>query len=147
VDQWPGGDDVLSSVVCRGLYLNPLDYALVLCVVEKSRIQALNRTQPALPMGLGYVEGLTHDYVRHGTTTLYAAGNIAIGTVLMARKPRHRHREFLAFPRRPDDCIPPEIDVHPIVDNTPPTSTRKCVDGWHSGPDTGFMTQRPAHRG
>src|SRR5262252_10432184 len=64
-----------------GLYLNPPDYALVLCVDEKSQIQALNRTQPVLPMGLGYIEGITHDYVRHGTTTLFAALDVATGAV------------------------------------------------------------------
>ena len=62
-----------------GLYLNPPDHALVLCVGEKSQIQALNRTHPVLPMGLGYVEGVTHDYIRHGTTTLFAALDIATG--------------------------------------------------------------------
>jgi len=100
-----------------GLYLNPPDHALVLCVDEKSQIQALNRTQPVLPMGLGYVEGVTHDYVRHGTTTLFAALDIATGTVFTECKPRHRHQEFLAFLRRLDDCIPSELEVHLIVDN------------------------------
>src|SRR5881396_1296541 len=80
-----------------GLYLNPPDHALVLCVDEKSQIQALTRTQPVLPMGLGYVEGVTHDYVRHGTTTLFAALDIATGTVFTECKPRHRHQEFLSF--------------------------------------------------
>ena len=64
-----------------GLYLNPPDHALVLCVDEKSQVQALQRTQPVLPMGLGYVEGITHDYIRHGTTTLFAALDIANGSV------------------------------------------------------------------
>jgi len=100
-----------------GLYLNPPDHALVLCVDEKSQIQALNRTQPVLPMGLGYVEGVTHDYVRHGTTTLFAALDVATGAVFTECKPRHRHQEFLAFLRRLDDCIPSELDVHLIVDN------------------------------
>jgi putative transposase len=100
-----------------GLYLNPPDHALVLCVDEKSQIQALNRTQPVLPMGLGYVEGVTHDYVRHGTTTLFAALDIATGTVFTECKPRHRHQEFLAFLRRLDECIPSDLDVHLIVDN------------------------------
>ncbi len=100
-----------------GLYLNPPDHALVLCVDEKSQIQALNRTQPVLPMGLGYVEGVTHDYVRHGTTTLFAALDIATGAVFTECKPRHRHQEFLAFLRRLDQCIPTELDVHLIVDN------------------------------
>jgi putative transposase len=100
-----------------GLYLNPPDHALVLCVDEKSQIQALNRTQPVLPMGLGYVEGVTHDYVRNGTTTLFAALDIATGAVFTECKPRHRHQEFLSFLRRLDDCIPSGLDVHLIVDN------------------------------
>ena len=100
-----------------GLYLNPPDHALVLCVDEKSQIQALNRTQPVLPMGFGYVEGITHDYVRHGTTTLFAALDIATGTLFTACKPRHRHQEFLAFLRRLDACIPEKLDVHLVVDN------------------------------
>lgn len=100
-----------------GLYLNPPDHALVLCVDEKSQIQALNRTQPVLPMGLGYVEGITHDYVRHGTTTLFAALDIATGAVFTECKPRHRHQEFLSFLRRLDAAIPEELDVHLIVDN------------------------------
>jgi putative transposase len=100
-----------------GLYLNPPDHALVLCVDEKSQIQALNRTQPLLPMGLGYVEGITHDYVRHGTTTLFAALDIATGAVFTECKPRHRHQEFLSFLRRLDASIPEHLDVHLIVDN------------------------------
>jgi putative transposase len=100
-----------------GLYLNPPDHALVLCVDEKSQIQALNRTQPVLPMGLGYVEGITHDYVRHGTTTLLAALDIATGAVFTECKPRHRHQEFLSFLRRLDACIPQHLEVHLVVDN------------------------------
>jgi putative transposase len=100
-----------------GLYLNPPDHALVLCVDEKSRIQGLNRTQPVLPMGLGYIEGVTHDYVRHGTTTLFAALDIATGAVFTECKPRHRHQEFLSFLRQLDACIPEPLDVHLIVDN------------------------------
>ena len=95
-----------------GLYLNPPDHALVLCVDEKSQIQALNRTQPVLPMGLGYVEGVTHDYVRHGTTTLFAALDVATGVVFTECKPRHRHQEFLSFLRRLDACIPQDLEVH-----------------------------------
>jgi transposase len=100
-----------------GLYLHPPDHALVLCVDEKSQIQALNRTQPVLPMGLGYVEGITHDYVRHGTTTLFAALDIANGKVFTACKPRHRHQEFLSFLRHLDQNVPPAYEVHLIVDN------------------------------
>jgi putative transposase len=100
-----------------GLYLNPPDHALVLCVDEKSQIQALNRTQPVLPMGLGYVEGITHDYVRHGTTTLFAALDIATGAVFTECKPHHRHQEFLSFLRSLEACVPPELEVHLVVDN------------------------------
>jgi putative transposase len=100
-----------------GLYLNPPDKAVVLCVDEKSQIQALDRTQPSLPMGMGYVEGVTHDYVRHGTTTLFAALNIATGQVLTVCKRRHRHQEYLGFLKRLDDSIPAGMDVHLVVDN------------------------------
>jgi putative transposase len=100
-----------------GLYLNPPDHALVLCVDEKSQIQALNRTQPVLPMGLGYVEGITHDYVRHGTTTLFAALDVATGAVFTECKARHRHQEFLSFLRSLDGCVPAELEVHLVVDN------------------------------
>jgi len=100
-----------------GLYLNPPDHAMVLCVDEKSQIQALNRTQPMLPMGLGYVEGVTHDYVRHGTTTLFAALDIANGEVITQCKARHRHQEFLAFLRHIDANVPKDLDVHLVIDN------------------------------
>ncbi len=100
-----------------GLYLNPPDHAVVLCVDEKTQIQALQRTQPLLPMGLGYVEGVTHDYVRHGTTTLFAALDVATGEVLTQCKRRHRHQEFLAFLRHIDASVPKTLDVHLIVDN------------------------------
>jgi transposase len=100
-----------------GLYLNPTENALVLCVDEKSQIQALERSQPVLPMGLGYVEGVTHDYYRHGTTTLFAALDVADGSVITQRKPRHRHQEFLSFLRHIDTQVPADLDVHLIVDN------------------------------
>jgi putative transposase len=100
-----------------GLYLNPPDHAIVLCVDEKSQIQALDRTQPLLPLGLGYVEGVTHDYVRHGTTTLFAALDIASGRVLAQCKRRHRHQEFLQFLRHIEASVPKKLDVHLIVDN------------------------------
>ena len=100
-----------------GLYLNPPDHAVVLCVDEKTQVQALNRTQPMLPMGLGYVEGVTHDYVRHGTTTLFAALDIATGQVITQCKKRHRHQEFLAFLRHIDANVPEPFDVHLIADN------------------------------
>lgn len=100
-----------------GLYLNPPDKAMVLCVDEKSQIQALDRTQPLLPMGLGYVEGVTHDYVRHGTTTLFAALDIATGQVLTCCKNRHRHQEYLQFLKQVDANVPPNLGIHLVVDN------------------------------
>jgi transposase len=100
-----------------GLYLNPPDSALVLAVDEKSQIQALNRTQPVLPMGLGYVEGITHDYVRHGTTTLFAALDVASGNVITQCKPHHRHQEFLSFLKHIDRNVPKELDIHLVIDN------------------------------
>jgi transposase len=100
-----------------GLYLNPPDSALVLAVDEKSQIQALNRTQPLLPMGLGYVEGITHDYVRHGTTTLFAALDVASGNVITQCKPHHRHQEFLSFLKHIDRNVPKELDIHLVIDN------------------------------
>lgn len=100
-----------------GLYLNPPENAVVLGVDEKSQIQALDRTQPMLPMGLGYVEGVTHDYVRHGTTTLFAALDIASGTVITQCKRKHRHQEFLAFLKDIEQQVPEDLDIHAIVDN------------------------------
>jgi Integrase core domain. len=100
-----------------GLYLNPPDKALVLSVDEKSQIQALERSQPLLPMGLGYVEGVTHDYKRHGTTTLFAALDVQSGEVLTQCKKRHRHQEFLTFLNYLDASVPSELDVHLIIDN------------------------------
>ena len=99
-----------------GLYLNPPDHAVVLCVDKKSQ-QALDRTQGSLPLGLGFVEGFTHDYIRHGTTTLFAALDVATGKVLARCSKRHRHQEFLTFLRLIDKEVPPELDIHLIADN------------------------------
>ena len=100
-----------------GLYLNPPDKAVVLCVDEKSQIQALERAQPLLAMGLGYVEGVTHNYIRHGTTTLFAALDLATGTVIGQCQRRHRHQEYLRFLREIDANVPKGLAVHLIVDN------------------------------
>jgi putative transposase len=100
-----------------GLYLNPPQNALVLCVDEKSQCQALERTQPILPMGLGYLEGVTHDYIRHGTTTLFAALNIANGQVINKCHRQHRHQEFLKFLKHIDSNVPADLDLHLIMDN------------------------------
>ena len=104
-----------------GLYLNPPDKAPVLCVDEKSQFQALERTQPLLPMGFGYIEGVTHDYQRHGTTTLFAALNLLDGAVIAQCKPRHRHQEFLAFLRHIEACRPNSTSISSST-TTPPTS-------------------------
>jgi transposase len=100
-----------------GLYLDPPDKALVLSVDEKSQIQALERTQPVLPMGFGYVEGVTHDYYRHGTTTLFAALNVLDGSVISQCRPRHRHQEFLSFLNHLERQVPDDLAVHLIADN------------------------------
>jgi transposase len=99
-----------------GLYLAPPDNAIVLCVDEKSQIQALDRTQKMLPMQPGFPERRTHDYVRHGTSTLFAALEIATGTVTAACKPRHRHQEFLAFLKQVARAYP-DTDLHLVMDN------------------------------
>jgi transposase len=105
----------LTDVV--GLYLNPPDKALVLCVDEKSQIQALDRTQPGLPLKKGRCCTMTHDYKRNGTTTLFAALNMLDGKVIGECLPRHRHQEFLKFLRRIDREFPEELNLHLIVDN------------------------------
>jgi putative transposase len=112
-----------------GLYLSPPDNAIVLSVDEKSQCQALERTQPLLPMGFGYIEGVTHDYVRHGTTTLFAALNVLSGEVIARCKPKHRHQEFLSFLRDLDNAVPSELDVHCIVDNYA-THSHPKVKAW-----------------
>ena len=99
-----------------GLYLAPPENAIVLCVDEKSQIQALDRTAPMLPMQPGLPERRTHDYVRHGTTTLFAALEIATGQVTAAVKPRHRHQEFLAFLKQVARAYPDQ-QLHLVMDN------------------------------
>ncbi len=100
-----------------GLYLHPPDKALVLCVDEKSQIQALDRSQPLLPMRPGQIERRTHDYVRHGTTSLFAALNVKTGAVLGQCHRRHRAIEFRKFLIRIDSAVPAKLDVHLILDN------------------------------
>jgi len=100
-----------------GLYLDPPHHALVLCVDEKSQIQALSRTQPVLPMRTGQLERRTHDYQRHGVTSLFAALDIATGNVLGKCYRRHRSIEFLDFLRKIDTAVPAELDLHLVLDN------------------------------
>jgi transposase len=101
-----------------GLYLNPPDRALVLCVDEKTQIQALDRTQPVLPLRPGHAERRSHDYPRHGTTTLFAAFNTVSGKVISAFHQRQRAREFREFLTTIDARVPPRLDVHLILDNS-----------------------------
>jgi transposase len=112
-----------------GLYLNPPDKALVLSVDEKSQIQALDRTQPGLPMKKGRAGTMTHDYKRNGTTTLFAALNMLDGTVIGECMPRHRHQEFLRFLKLIDKKAPAHFDLHLIVDNYSTHKTAK-VQRW-----------------
>jgi len=102
-----------------GLYMNPPENAIVLCVDEKSQVQALDRTQPLLPMEPGQAERGTHDYVRHGTTSLFAALNVATGEVLGKCFKRHRHQEFLKFLEEIDANVPkrPGVEIHIVMDN------------------------------
>jgi transposase len=106
-----------------GLYLNPPDAAVVLCVDEKSQIQALDRSAPVLPLMPGVPERHTHDYVRHGTTNLYAALDVASGKVIADTSPRHRAEEFRRFLNLIDRSVPAELDVHVVLDNS---STHKA---------------------
>ena len=112
-----------------GLYLNPPEKALVLSVDEKSQIQALDRTQPGLPMKKGRCGTMTHDYKRHGTTTLFAALNIVDGCVIGQCLPRHRQDEFLRFLRTIDRETPKDLDLHLIMDNYGTHKTAK-VEQW-----------------
>jgi len=111
-----------------GLYLNPPDKAVVLCVDEKSQVQALDRTAPILPLRPGLPEKQTHDYVRHGTTTLFAALEVATGKVVDACYPRHRHQEFLAFLKQVAKAYP-RVKLHIVVDNYA-THKHPAVKAW-----------------
>lgn len=100
-----------------GLYVNPPEHAVVLCADEKSQIQALDRTQPGLPLKRGRAATMTHDYKRNGITTLFAALNVLDGSVISTCMERHRHLEWLKFLRMIDANVAQELDIHLIVDN------------------------------
>ena len=123
----PKFEDKLVDVV--GLYLNPPEKAVVLCMDEKSQIQALDRTQPSLPMVKGRAGTMTHDYKRNGTTTLFAALDVATGKVFGQCLPKHRHEEFLVFLRTIDANVPKGLAVHLILDNYA-THTHADVEKW-----------------
>ena len=111
-----------------GLYLNPPDKALVLCCDEKSQCQALERTQPGLPLGIGHIRTRTHDYIRHGTVTLFAALCYLDGKIISCVAAKHSHREWLAFLRQIERETPQQLQLHLIADNvtirSPTPSTR-----------------------
>ena len=119
--------DKVHDVV--GLYLDPPESAVVLCVDEKSQIQALQRSQPALPMMPGMPERRARDYVRHGTTSLFAAMNVADGTVISATRRRHRAAEFVSFLGKIDAEVPDGLDVHVVCDNYG-THKAPSVNAW-----------------
>jgi transposase len=108
-------EEKLTDIV--GLYMNPPDRAVVLCCDEKSQVQALDRTQPGLPLKRGRAETMTHDYKRHGTTTLFAALNILDGRVISQCQPRHRHIEWLKFLKKIDANVAPDLEIHVVLDN------------------------------
>jgi transposase len=100
-----------------GLYLHPPERALVLCVDEKSQVQALDRTRPVLPLRPGVPARQTHDYIRNGTTSLFAALDVATGKVIGSCHRRHRHQEFLRFLERIEEAVPEHLDIHLVMDN------------------------------
>jgi transposase len=112
-----------------GLYMNPPERALVLCVDEKSQIQALDRTPPLLPRGPGRIERRTHDYKRHGTTSLFAALNTKTGRIIGQTRQRHRSQEFRNFLDTIENNVPEELDVHLIMDNYG-THKTKSIHDW-----------------
>jgi transposase len=123
----PRFEEKLVDVV--GLYLDPPEKAMVLCVDEKSQIQALDRTQPGLPMKKGRCGTVTHDYKRHGTTTLFAALNTVTGSVIGSCKKQHRNEEFLEFLKQIDRRTPKDLDLHLVLDNYG-THKHKNVKDW-----------------
>jgi transposase len=115
VSKDPRFAEKLEDIV--GLYLNAPEHAIVLCCDEKSQVQALDRTQPGLPLKKGRAGTMTHDYVRHGTTTLFAALNVADGKIIGQCQNRHRHQEWLQFLKLIDQQMPPDRELHLILDN------------------------------
>ena len=100
-----------------GLYLNPPENAVVFCCDEKTQCQALERTQPGLPLGIGHIRTMSHDYIRHGTTTLFAALDYASGRILHDNHQTHTHAEWLAFLQKIDSSVPDGVDIHIVLDN------------------------------
>jgi hypothetical protein len=129
------------------LYLNPPEAAVVLCVDEKSQIQALDRSTPVLPLMPGVAERRTHDYVRYGTTNLYAALDVAPGQVIAETTPRHRAEEFRRFLNVIDAQVPAHLDVHLVLDNLRRTRRRPSSAGFSAIPASRSTSRRPTPRG
>ncbi len=128
-----------------GLYLDPPEKALVLCCDEKSQCQALERTQPGLPLGVGHIATQTHDYYRHGTITLFAALNYLDGKLIGQTAPRHRHQEWLRFLKRLDAETPAALTLHLILDNYS-THKHQTVRAWLEKRNRHHQRAHQAHR-
>jgi DDE superfamily endonuclease len=128
----PQFEEKVTDVV--GLYMNPPDRALVLCVDEKSQIQALDRTQPGLPLKKGRAAAMTHDYKRNGTTTLFAALDVKTGLVIGECHPRHRAKEFIGFLKRIDRCMQRHLDIRLVLDNYGTHKTREVTVARQASP-------------
>jgi transposase len=128
-----------------GLYLSPPERAIVLCVDEKSQVQALDRTQPLLPMRPGQAERRTHDYKRHGTTSLFAALDVKAGTIVGKCMARHRASEFRKFLDEIERNVPANLDVHTVMDNYA-THKTKPIRNWFAKPRAGTCTSRQPQR-
>ena len=140
----PNFSEKLEDIV--GLYMNPPEHALVLSVDEKSQIQALDRTQPGLPLKKGRCGTMTHDYKRNGTTTLFAALNTLDATVISKCMPQHRHREWLKFLKLIDKETPKDKELHLIVDNYG-THKTPAVKRWLARHRRFHISRRRAHPG
>jgi hypothetical protein len=130
-----------------GLYLSPPENALVLAVDEKSQIQAIDRTAPILPVMLTTPARMTHDYVRHGTTSLFAAFDISSSLVIAQHYRRHRHQEFLRFLKLIDDAVPNDLDLHLVLDNYATHKTPRSRSGCCVTPGSTCTSPRPAAPG
>jgi transposase len=150
VDDWKLSTDPQFIEKVRdivGLYLGPPVGAMVLAVDEKSQMQALDRTAPVLPMMPAAPARQTHDYVRHGTTSLFAALDIATGTVIGQTQRQHRHQEFLRFLKTIDKATPAQMDLHLILDNHATTRPRRSISGWSNTPGSTCTSPRPTPPG
>ena len=130
-----------------GMYLNPPDRAIILCVDEKSQVQALNRTEPILPLAPGVPARQSHDYERHGVTSLFAAMDVASGVTISNCYRRHRHQEFLRFLNEIEDNLPAKLDVHLVMDNYGTHKVAKVAVGWRDTRAITFTSRRPAEAG